>query len=339
MSQNHAPSALFAIGWLFLLHGLADVMVGIYRCHDVDRDLTDVLAASLTRSQLCLLAIWLAAGSERLSWRICGLIAGGCFVFIVFSRFVFPGAEDIWRNVYWYDEEWVYYFRLSGPGDVLIKAPILIGGVVGPLLIWRGWRAIRSVRKSGLPRVKLARWIQFQFRMQDVFVWIVTLSVALAATYRTAPYPGWYGDLIGRWREVSRLANPPDVYCAVSAALYVLVACVSLWSVYSRMSLRFRIPIAIALVLAPALGFEAWLRHVTVQATSQPLPEVWSHASPETLISLVAATVMVGSLLLVRLYGMVTVRRRRRTTVAFGEDLPRNDGSEKKRGSAPEDDS
>lgn len=325
MSQDRSPSTLFAIGWLFLLHGLADVMVGIYRCHDVDRGLTDALAASLTRSQLCLLAIWLAAGSERISWRICGLIAGSCFIFIVFSRFVFPGAQDIWRDVYWYDEEWVYYFRLSGPGDVLIKAPVLIGGVVGPLLIWRGWRAIRAVRKSGLPRVKLARWLRLQFRMQDIIVWIATLSVALAATHRTAPYPGWYGDLIGRWREVSRLANPHEVYCAVSASLYVLVACVSLWSVYSKKSLRLRIPIAIVLVIAPALGFEAWLHHVTAHATSQPLPQVWSHASSETLISLVAAAVMVGSLLLVKLYGMVTARRRRRTAAAFGEELPRSD--------------
>lgn len=320
MPQDRAPSALFAIGWLFLIHGLADVMVGIYRCHDVDRELTDLLVASLTRSQLCLLAIWLAAGSERLSWRICGLIAGSCFVFIVFSRFVFPGIQDIGRDVFWLDEQWAYYFRLSGPGDVLIKAPILIGGVAAPLLIWRGWRVIQAVRQSGLPRPKLARWLRFQFRMQDVIVWIVTLSVALAATYRTAPYPGWYGDLISRWREVSRLGNPPDVYCAASAALYVLVACVSFWSVYSKTWLRVRVPIALALVIAPAYGFEVWLRDVNEHATSQPIPDVWGHASCETLISIVAATIIVGSLLLVRLYGKVTARRRRRTAVAFGED-------------------
>jgi hypothetical protein len=329
----------------------------------VDRALTDLLAASLSRSQLCLLAIWLAVGSERLSWRICGLIAGSCFVFIVFSRFVFPGIEDIGRNVFWLDEQWAYYFRLSGPGDVLIKAPILIGGVAAPLLIWRGWRAIWSVRQSGLPRVKpgsvlergnssrsdtdsplspgfagerdrergllkqsLARWLRFQFRMQDIIVWIVTLSLALAAVYRTAPYPGWYGDLISRWREVSRLETPPDVYCAASAVVYVLVACVSLWAVYSKISLWFRVPIALMLVISPAFGFELWLRDVAENATSESLSSVWSDASAETVTAIVAATVMMGSLVLVRLYGMVSARRRRRTAVAFTQDFPRSSG-------------
>jgi len=307
MSQNRPPSALFAIGWLFLLHGLADVMVGIYRCHDVDRELTDVLAASLGRSQISLLAIWLAAGSERLSWRICGLIAGSCFVFIVYSRFVFPGPKDVMRFVYWYDEQWAYYFRLSGPGDVLTKAPILIGGVAGPLLIWRGWRTIRSIRWSGLPRAKLAHWLRFQFRIQDVIVWTVTVSVALAAIYRVAPYAGWYGELIGHWRQVSRLASPCDFYCATSAFLYVLVACVSLWSVYSKMSLRFRIPLALTLVIVPAFGFEVWLRDVAKLANR---PGIWGQASNETIIGIVAASMMAGSLSLVRLYGMASARPR-----------------------------
>lgn len=339
MSQDRAPSALFAIGWLFLLHGLADVMVGIYRCHDVDRALTDLLAASLTRSQLCLLAIWLAAGTERLSWRICGLIAGSCFIFIVFSRFVFPGVQDIGRDVFWMDEQWVYYFRLSGPGDLLIKAPILIGGVAVPLLIRRVWRAIASVRQAGLPRVKLARWLRFQFRLQDVIVWVVTLSVALAAVYRTAPYPGWYGDLIGHWREVARLKTPEDVYCAVSAVLYVLVACVSLGSVYSRMPLRFRVPLAVGLVIAPAFGFEHWLRNVASNSTTDLLPGVWGDASAETMTSILAAMVMVGSLLLVRLYGKVSARRRRRTAAAFDGDFRRNDGNEKNVRQTPGNDS
>ena len=335
MSQDRAPSALFAIGWLFLLHGLADVTVGIYRCHDVDRALTDLLAAALTRSQLCLLAIWLVAGSDRFSWRICGLIAGSCFVFIVLSRFVFPGLHDFARDVVWLDEEWAYYFRLSGPGDLLIKGPILIGGVAVPLLVWRGWRAIRSVRQSGLPRLNLARWLRFQFRMQDAIVWIVTLSVALAATYRTAPYADWYGELLSHWRQVARLKTPPDVYCAASAILYVLVACVSRWSVYSKTALRYRVPIALVLVIAPAYGFELWLREVVEHPASEASSGVWGDASAETLTSIVAATIMVGSLLLVRLYGMVTARRRRRTEAAFGQDSPR--GARKMAGQSEED--
>jgi hypothetical protein len=312
MNQDRAPTALFAIGWLFLLHGLADITVGIYRCHDVNRALTDLLAASLMRSQLCLLAIWVAAGTERLSWRICGLIAGGCFVFVVFSRLVFPGAQDILRNTYWLDEEWVYYFRLSGPGDLLVKAPILIFGVAGPLIVWRIWRAIRSVRQSGLPRARLANWLRFQFRLQDVAIWVITLSMALAAIYRTGPYTDWYGDLIERWRPAYRLKSWPDTYCVASALLYVLVAYVSLWSVYSKMRLRFRVPLALALAIGPAFGFETWLYSVAEHSASQVLPGVWAQASHETLTSAVAATVMTGSLLLVKLYGIVAARSRNR---------------------------
>lgn len=312
MTKDRAPTALFAIGWLFLLHGLADIMVGIYRCHDVDRALTDLLTASLMRSQLCLLAIWLVAGTDRLSWRISGLIAGSCFVFIVFSRFVFPGPQDIVRDIIWLDEEWEFYFRLSGPGDLLIKAPILIVGVVAPLLAWRFWRAIRSVRQSGLPRVKLVEWLRFQFRLQDVAIWVVTLSLALAAVYRTSPYPDWYGDLFERWRPGYRLESRPDTYCVVSAILYVLVAFVSLWTVQSKMTMWFRMPIAAALVIGPGLGFETWLRSIAHHSSEPSDPRVWSQATGETSTCVLAAAVMIGSLLLVRLYGMVAERRRGR---------------------------
>ncbi len=71
----------WVIGWLFLSHVLADVAVAVYRWHDVDPALTDLLAAALSRSQLCLLAVWLVVGSERLSWRVCGLIVGICTSF------------------------------------------------------------------------------------------------------------------------------------------------------------------------------------------------------------------------------------------------------------------
>ena len=42
-----AQKTLFVIGWLFAIHALADVAVAIYRTHDVNRVMTDVLAGSL----------------------------------------------------------------------------------------------------------------------------------------------------------------------------------------------------------------------------------------------------------------------------------------------------
>jgi hypothetical protein len=43
---------LIAVGWLFVLHALADIAVALYRCHDVDSALTDVLSTALPISQL-----------------------------------------------------------------------------------------------------------------------------------------------------------------------------------------------------------------------------------------------------------------------------------------------
>jgi hypothetical protein len=82
---------LIAIGWLLLLHALADVTLAMYRCHDIAPHLTDPLIAALSISQVCLLAAWLAVGYEALTWRICGFVAGLAFIINVFTRLLFPG--------------------------------------------------------------------------------------------------------------------------------------------------------------------------------------------------------------------------------------------------------
>src|SRR5688572_12909886 len=125
-------SRTFILG-LILLHGLADVVVGIYGTHDLDRAATDLLRGALSRSQICLLAMWLVAGSERLSWRICGLLTGSCMLFVVFSRAAFSDQNEIGSESLWREEEWAYYFRLTGPGDLLVKLPVLIGSVAGTM--------------------------------------------------------------------------------------------------------------------------------------------------------------------------------------------------------------
>jgi hypothetical protein len=303
-----ASGGLFAIGWLFLLHGLADVLTAVYRCHDVNRPLTDVLAAALPRSQLCLLAIWLALGTERLSWRICGLIAGCCFIFIVFSRLLFPGEYGISHQTGWLEEEWLYYFRVSGPGDVLVKSPILLAGVAGPLLIWRACRALRSLRQSGLTLAESGLWRRFQFGFQDIAVWTVTLCLALAALYRTAPYPGWFDELLSHLRKIRRAQHPEALYVASSAALYVLTAFVSLGVVYAKIPLRFRVPLAVGLVIGPAYGFELWLRKLAEHAGATGISPLVFQASAETVTGIVAALIMVGSLLLIRLWQLLRDR-------------------------------
>jgi len=305
MTENSKPGGLYAIGWLFLLHGLADIVVGVYRCHDVNRALTDLLAAALPRSQLCLLAMWLVVGSERFSWRICGLVAGSCFVFIVFSCLLFPGECGIGHGTVWLEQEWVYYFRLSGPGDLLVKLPILIGGIAAPLFAWRAWRAIGFIRQSGLPSAKLADRRRFQFRFQDVAIWTVALCLALAASYRTAPYPGWFEELLSRWGHMYGLQDPHAAYYTTSALPYVLVGLVSIWAVFSTTPLRFRVPLGIGLVFGPAYGFEIWLQFVAEYSLLGDRSPLWYQASAETFTCAVAAATIVGSLLLIRLHGIV----------------------------------
>ena len=67
MTRQQIPTGLYAIGWLFALHGLANIFVGVFRVVDLHRPATDVLAAAFPRAQVCLLVIWLMLGKERLS--------------------------------------------------------------------------------------------------------------------------------------------------------------------------------------------------------------------------------------------------------------------------------
>jgi len=211
---------------LVLLHGLADVAVGLYRTHDINRELTDLLAGALSRSQICLLALWLAAGFERLSWRICGLLGGSSFVFVVFSRTVFPGQTDIKTGNPWLEQEWEYYFRSSGPGDFLVRLPILIVDVAGPLLVWRAWRAIRLVR-AGSRAIQFG-WEWLQFRLHDAAVWTTTICVVAVAIFQTTPYPEWFSELQKRWVQYYQFQDRAALYHLLSSADYVLVALASL---------------------------------------------------------------------------------------------------------------
>ena len=304
MLGQRVRSSLFAIGWLFALHALADVVVGIYRCHDMDRAVTDILAAALMRVQVCLLTIWLVLGAGRFSWRVGAWIGGVCFLFIVFSQFVFPGGPNLAQGAHWLDEEWVWYFRLSGPGDLLAKIPVLALGVAGPLIAWRAGRAIRRWRRFGFDRAILLDRSRLQFRLQDVAVWIIALSVPLAAIYRTAPYPSWNAELIEHWRGVYRYNSAQDVYSVLSAGLYVLGSLASLGIVYgnTKLPLGFRLLSGVAVAMLPAFGCQFWLIHITERAAPHAPTVAWAASSNEVAISAVAALLAIGSLWLVKAY-------------------------------------
>jgi hypothetical protein len=306
MTRPRIPTGLYAIGWLFLLHGLANIFVGVFRVLDMHRASTDVLAGALPRAQVCLLVIWLMLGKERLSWRLCGLIAGCCFIFMVYSQLLFPGEYGLGHAAEWLAAEWLYYFRISGPGDWLVRLPILAVGVAVPLLIWRLCLAIRAVRQAGLKWTQIFSRSRFQFRFQDMAIWTVTICLALAAVYRTAAYAGWFRELLGRWQQVYHFDIAEDVkaeYVVAIAFMHAFVALVSLWAVTSKTRWWLRLPVTVVLVVGPAYACELLLKRANYGVDwSSGQSAVWGQASAETLTTVVMAATIVVSLLLFQLY-------------------------------------
>jgi hypothetical protein len=219
----------------------------------------------------------------------------------------------MWPGVRWVEVEWLHYFRLSGPGDWLVKAPILVGGIAVPLLVWRTGRALRAAWQSGWSLWK--RWprFRFQYGFREAAIWATAICLGLIAGYQTAPHAGWTEELWQRWKQFYRLPDAAATYTVMSAGIYVLVAWGSLWAVDSQRSLRWRVPVWSVLAVVPALGCEFWLHRIAARIPADSVDHIWSQASAETLTSVVAASMIAGSLLLVRLYtGFQQVRNARR---------------------------
>ncbi len=290
--MDRPPNGLTVIGWLFVLHALADVAVALYRSQTVDPVVDDILCAALPRSQVCLLAAWLAVGSQRWSWRFCGTIVGVCFVFILFSRFVFLQQKEIGHGTVWLDDEWAQFFRLWGPGDLLIKMPLLLGGVVLPLWIWRLGRWIGTGASFRLPK----KWPRLQFRTPDVAVWMITICATLAALYQTAPYPEWTVALGDQWWSRYDFELSMTVYSTASTSVYVMTTLVALWFVHWNARLWLRVAVLMIIVVLPAMAMDGWLRSIVEAKESAGGTTDGLAAYAETITSAIAATVIVGSL-------------------------------------------
>jgi hypothetical protein len=316
-----APRRSFAILWLLAIHVLANVAVGVYRAQDVNRELTDLFSAALGRSQICLLAMWLALGSDPLSWRLCGFVGGVSFVFVIFTRTALPGQYGAGAGAIWLDEEWSHYFRLSGPGDLLVKAPVLAGLVAAPLIVLRfisrgALAPGSSDSRNPEPDASASRQMsgakaapqrrrnrRIQFGLGEASLWIITLSMTFAAIFRTAPYPEWLAELAAKWKEQWRFPNEAAVYAVASGAVYAILALASLWLVYGRTSLWLRFLIFAALVIGPAYACQSWLHRITARPHQLGLSPVWGQASGEVATAAVAALLCVASIILYRLYG------------------------------------
>lgn len=289
------------------MHTLADVTVAMYRCHDVAPEITDALAAVLMRSQICLLAIWMFIGRERFSWRVCGLIAGSCLIFTVYSRLLFPGLRKPSDGVFWYVKEWMYFFRPSGPGDFLVKLPVILVGMGVPLVGWRIIRAIRNRhRGTWFPpliaswQATARRWLQFRF--QDVAIWILTVACVLGAVYTTPPYDGWFVQLADLWWQIFGHRTAASLYSLVVSVLYVAVAAVAIWAVHSKQRLRTRIFVVSALTIVGGSAFEVWRSNIATEQSLGTWTSMWYLAAPESVLAALSAGLIAGSLSLVVFY-------------------------------------
>jgi hypothetical protein len=276
--MNRDPDERLAVGSLFLLHALADIAVGVFRFQDVDWAATDVMSAALSRSQICLLAIWLVLGRTRFSWRLCGLIAGSSFTFSVFTRTALAPQHALGSSAMWLDEEWIHYFGPSEPGDYLVKSPILLCGIVVPLIVWR-WRGRRLNEEFHSSRSESTKL--FRFGLADTALWAFTLCVVLVCVFQTAPYPEWFSQLFEHWRQTYRMPDAAAKYSVLSSLLYLVLALVSLWVVHSHKRGYVRLFVLAALVVIPSF----WL------------------PSTEIVMGGVVAAIIVGSLFLGKLYG------------------------------------
>jgi hypothetical protein len=298
---------LSAIGWLLLLHGMASILVGVYRCLDLDATLIDVLSAALTRSQIALLTIWFVLGRERWSWRLSGLVGGLCFLFSVMSGMALPGQWDMPVGAYWFPEEWAHYYRPAGPGDLLVKVPVMVPGIALPLMVVRfigdlrrGWRP--------WPRDGWRRLDWLRFRFQDLAVWSVAISLVLVAVFQTAPYERWYAQLWEHGWLIYQMEVDAHRYSVISSGLYVWVAWMALWAAWGGGRARYRLAASLLLTMIPAIAVEAWAERMAASSRGWNLSSLWFQGTAETTIAVLAWLLIAGSLGLYRLYDLATAR-------------------------------
>jgi len=215
---------MFALGWLLVLHVLADVTVAVYRCAAVNPPLTDLLAGGLMRAQFGLLCVWLLAGKDPLSWRLAGLLSGASFLFLIYSRLLFAGYYKPTLGPAWFQYEFNLYFRSTGPGDLLLKAPLIFAGLAIALPVYRYvlWLARRcdwlpDERKSARQEQSGSRLRWLQFSVADFLIWSFTLGFVLMALSVTPHYEGWLELIRWRW-SLGWQGKLPDSALLLTAA-------------------------------------------------------------------------------------------------------------------------
>jgi hypothetical protein len=323
-----------ALGWLLLLHSLADVAVGVYRCAAINPPLTDLLAGALMRTQFGLLCVWLFAGKDPLSWRLATFLGGSSWLFVVFSRLIFPHYYKASLGPAWFLSDFELYFRCTGPGDLLIKAPIMLAligiAVIGYRLVtgvaaW--WARRRQVGTGPLaaadnPVSRLpaseqtsgSRLGWLQFSPADFLIWTLALALMMAV-WKAAPfYDGWLELVRWRW-SLGLQGRLPDSQLMLAGAIpaSVLILLAAWWGTTSPRPIstdNLRTVAVLALAgIAAGVALEVWW-HATHPGPLFANMLTGLQRPSEVLLQPLTAVLAFGSVWLVAVYDQPAVRRR-----------------------------
>lgn len=299
---------LFALAWLFLLHAMADLAIALYRCLEIAPSFTDLLATAVPRAQIGLLVAWLVFGREPLVWRLLGLISSLAWIFTIFSAFHFPGYWKPSIGEAWLISDFAYYFRPTGPGDLLIKAPVIFVLLLVPMLLARLYFCYRKRSLPAKPEEPIAATTHhfFQFRFQDILLWNLTVALVLVA-FVSEPHDNWFEVVVERWRIMS-IENHPFgramQWAAVPSSIAILVA---LFPTRTRQGFILQAIVIFFVGVVPAMLVDRFCR--TNELVSF-YAGVWRQFPRETRVVMLASLVAWGSARLVHLYDTAIAPRR-----------------------------
>lgn len=309
-----------ALGWLLLLHFLADLAVALYRCTAINPLLTDTFAGALMRAQFGLLCVWLFAGKDPLSWRLAGFLSGSAGIFVVYSRLIFPGFHKPSLGPAWFRSDFDLYFRSTGPGDLLLKAPLMLALIVVALMVYQG--AIWELERYHPPKRRLsnsladesgARLQWLQFSMADYLIWSFTLGLVMMV-FTVAPYHEGWLELV-RWRWGLGLQGKiPDSHLMLGAAIpSAVMVLLGSWLGQTTGSYGRRVATATVIGLICGIGVEVWWNSYHQGPLLFSSPTGTPRAS-EVLLQPLIAIVAAGSCWLVSIYDAPSVQQAKSAT-------------------------
>ena len=229
-------------------------------------------------------------------------------MFVVYSRLIFPGFHKPSLGPAWFRSDFDLYFRSTGPGDLLLKAPLMLTLIVVALMVYQG--AIWELECYHPPKRRLsnsladesgARLQWLQFSMADYLIWSFTLGLVMMV-FTVAPYhEGWLELVHWRW-GLGLQGKIPDSHLMLGAAIpSAVMVLLGSWLGQTTGSYGRRVAIATVIGLICGIGVEVWWNSYHQGPLLFSSPTGTPRAS-EVLLQPLIAIVAAGSCWLVSIY-------------------------------------